>query len=250
MSFVLPRTIVGGSVENVADLNSNLNAVAAVLNNGITAVDHVNPANVDGAASTASMRTLGYTASQALPGDTAAYLGVTGGGNTRRGTSMIATAETRANSTYGTLTTPDQVSNVVLPANGLIVVLYQATWQESAPIVARAAIFLGNNQLKNAGTVNAAPVTEEAVGVCNATGNIDRALSTNGYGLTSDPSNATAYTGDVTTGQAVAVQGGGGAGPVFIFAAAGTYDVSVRFKATSGSVTVKNRKLWVWTIGF
>ena len=35
-----------------------------------------------------------------------------------------------------------------------------------------------------------------------------------------------------------------------VFAAAGTYDISVQFKASSGSVTVKNRKLWVWTMGF
>jgi hypothetical protein len=31
---------------------------------------------------------------------------------------------------------------------------------------------------------------------------------------------------------------------------AGTYDFSVRFKSSSGSVTAKNRKLWVASIGF
>ena len=39
-------------------------------------------------------------------------------------------------------------------------------------------------------------------------------------------------------------------GFTFAFAAAGTYTVSVQFKASSGSVTASNRKLWVWTIGF
>lgn len=32
--------------------------------------------------------------------------------------------------------------------------------------------------------------------------------------------------------------------------AAGTYDVSVQFKASSGSVTVKERKLWIVSMGF
>lgn len=39
-------------------------------------------------------------------------------------------------------------------------------------------------------------------------------------------------------------------GFVVLFAAAGTYDVSVQFKSSSGTVTAKERKLWVWTMGF
>jgi hypothetical protein len=70
---------------------------------------------------------------------------------------------------------------------------------------------------------------------------------------------ATPYTEDFTTGQVV----GAGpqmsvsatspqlvGGPCYIFAAAGTYTVSVQFKSSSGSVTAKNRKLWAWTLGF
>jgi hypothetical protein len=82
-----------------------------------------------------------------------------------------------------------------------------------------------------------------------------------------------AYSADVTTGQIAGFStnagtgvdnmaqelGGGsvtytggrvGAGPLYVFAAAGTYTVSVQFKSSSGSVTAKVRKLWVSTIGY
>jgi hypothetical protein len=59
------------------------------------------------------------------------------------------------------------------------------------------------------------------------------------------------YTGDVTTGQIVGtVSAAGLGGPCYFFAAAGTYTISIQVKASSASVTIKNRKLWVWTIGF
>src|SRR4051812_26149246 len=47
------------------------------------------------------------------------------------GSSIIATEESRTNVAYGKLPTPDQVSGVVLPPNGLIVVVYQALWKSS-----------------------------------------------------------------------------------------------------------------------
>ena len=59
-----------------------------------------------------------------------------------------------------------------------------------------------------------------------------------------------AYASDVTTGQIVNVGGSASGGVVTVFAAAGTYDVSVQFLAVAGSVTVKERKLWVWVQGF
>jgi hypothetical protein len=54
----------------------------------------------------------------------------------------------------------------------------------------------------------------------------------------------TGNTTEVTTGQVVGVVGSWG-GFAVVFAAAGTYDVSVQFKSSVGSVTVKNRHLWV-----
>jgi hypothetical protein len=166
-----------------------------------------------------------------------------------RGKSIIAATESRSNVAYGTLTTPDQVSGIVLPTDGLIVMAYQATWQESVNGAARAAIFVGATQLKVADSTAAAPVVQEALVACG-TANIDKPLSSSALGLAGPVGvNATVHSGDVTTGQLVG-GAGTGAGICAIFAAAGTYGVSVQFKSSSGSVTAKNRKLWVWSIGF
>jgi hypothetical protein len=39
-------------------------------------------------------------------------------------------------------------------------------------------------------------------------------------------------------------------GPVKVFAAAGTYDISVQFKTSAGTLSVKNRKLWARAVAF
>jgi hypothetical protein len=185
-------------------------------------------------------------------------LGLNSGSQVGRGKSIIATTESRTNVAYGTLTTPDQVTGIVLPTDGLICVAYQATWQESVNAAARAAIFIGANQVKYAQTQNAGPIVQEAFLSCG-TPAIDKGLASAFMGLESSSGtiDATAYTGDVTTGQILgygspALSAGitPEGGPCYVFAAAGTYTVSVQFKASSGSVTAKNRKLLVWTIGF
>jgi hypothetical protein len=141
------------------------------------------------------------------------------------GKSVIATSEARTNVAYGTLTTPDQVSSIVLPTDGVICVLFQATWQESVADTGRAAIFIGANQLKVASDIK----TGQAIGVTLTTvGNLNQEI--NGTNKTLADSQV--------------------GGPCSIFAAAGTYVVSVQFKSSSGSVTVKNRRLLVWAMGF
>lgn len=179
----------------------------------------------------------------------------------RRGKSIVGTEESRTNTAYGTLTTPDQVSGVVLPTDGLIFVAYQATWKSNGSADANAAIFLNGTQLQTSRSGYIFPVTQ------SATTNTSRetSLTSAPVGLVSAYTPATAYTGDVTTGQAIGVAGAtdfatssggffssaaGLGGPCIIFAAAGTYTISVQFKATSGTVTAKNRKLWVWTMDF
>lgn len=175
----------------------------------------------------------------------------------------IATSQARSNTAYGLLTTPDRVPNVVMPPNGLIQVAYQATWKESVQGAARAALFVGANQLRyqtaDAGNASG-PILEEAL-INNASAvNVDKILATSPYGLLSltNKASVSAYAGDVTTGQVIgggSLFDSGGAdtqsyyGICTLFAAAGTYDISVQFKAASGSVTAKDRKLWVWTIG-
>jgi hypothetical protein len=202
-----------------------------------------------------------------------AKLGLTSSSGTRRGKSIIATTESRTNTSYGLMTTPDRVSGIVLPTDGFIVVMYQATWQESVKNAARVSLFLGASQVKAqasfSGPSGQGPAVVEAAINLPSTLNIDVPLFSTPVGLMSmDPGAAGGIAADVATGQvvggiapdaavtyssgtpAVISAGTAGGGPTYIFATAGTYDISVQFKASSGSVTVKNRKLWVWTIGF
>lgn len=175
------------------------------------------------------------------------------------GKSIIATEESRSNSSFGFLTTPDKVTDIVLPTDGLIFVLYQAMWKQSTNPGSGggggAALFLGNNQLKMALDNAAAPDTGFA-SITTATDTYKPLASSPlaaSSGLVGN-GDSTAYTGDVTTGQilgvASAFDGLNRGGIVPIFAAAGTYDVGVKFKAATGSVTAKNRKLWVWSMTF
>lgn len=170
----------------------------------------------------------------------AARLGLTDSSIVRRGKSIIATTEVRANAAYGLMTTPDRVQNVVLPTDGLLYVAYSALWQESVSSSGKAAIFIGTNQLRVPQNVGVPLVQEATMG---GSVNSDAVLSTSTSGLASLQPVATPST-EVTTGQVLRT------GSAQIWAAAGTYDISVQFLASSGSVTVKNRKLWVWTLGF
>jgi hypothetical protein len=209
--------------------------------------------------------------------DMFATLGVNrAGAAQRRGKSIIATTEGRTNVAFGLLTTPDRVQNIVLPTDGLICVAYKALW-DGGNGNGRAAIFIGANQLKvaeNDSPAAGAPVTQAAVGF----GSMYKHLHTAPFGITSFDANINDST-DVTTGQVVGgiaiawsqeINGttrtlsngafGGNAttggvnvpfgGPCYIFAAAGTYDISIQFKCSSGTVNAKQRKLWVWTMGF
>jgi hypothetical protein len=199
----------------------------------------------------------------ALTEASAVQLGLTTSTGTRRGVSMIATEEARTNTAYGLLATPDRVQNVVLPADGLLFVAYQAMWKESVSGAGRAALCLNGTPVGRANAGVAAPVTEggvSGVGPEAATGGVAtdtyKPLASHPGGLCGIASTATAYTGDLTTGQLVGTRDTiaptdqDKLGIATIFAAAGTYDVSVQFKASSGSVTAKDRKLWVWTMGF
>lgn len=136
---------------------------------------------------------------------------------------------------YSTLATADEVPGVVLPTDGLIFVGYHALWKAgSTGTGVRAGLFLGENQ------VRVGSISVEAQ-VTNA--NFSQ-LSTTIGGLANQNNDA----GLVTTGQVVGSTSGGGM--VAIFAAAGTYNVSVRYTLSSGSgPAAKSRKLWVYTLG-
>lgn len=234
------------------DIVNALNTIVSAINGGL------DNANIAAAA--------GVTAAQ-LAAAVQAAAGLNGS-STRRGKCIVATEESTTSTSYTTLTTPDRVSNIVMPTDGLIFVAYQAMWKSTvAGMQSQAAIFLGANQLKAA--VSAAAPTTQSAGF-DASGGGAAGFYTNlhssAVGLSSDDSRlSTSSTAPVTTGQ---VAGAGYAsegdtrtdgeialtasqsGICAIFAAAGTYDISVQFKTASGTVTAKERKLWVWSNGF
>lgn len=163
---------------------------------------------------------------------------------------IIATEQERENVAFGTLTTADEVKSVVLPENGLIVIGYDANVKSSAGGAGRIAVFLGANQLK-ADEGGVSPSVQEAstfeAGFTHITSSAGGLVKTD----------KKEWTGSVTTGQVLGrgfsakteAQANGMSGLCYVFAAAGTYNVSVQYKATSGKVIAKERKLWVGVIG-
>ena len=262
LNYTTRSNIYSGGPEVGNDIGTALDEIRTAVNSVDAtqlATDSVTTAKIaDGA----------VTADEIAAAD-AARLGLSRTGTVSRGKSIIATAESSTNASYGTLTTPDQVANIVLPTDGLIFVVYQAAWKESVVGAGEAALFLNSTQVvvadaNSGGAIGGparaqhysptadryAPLTTCATGLLSYKG-----AGGFGAGACAD------YGSDASTGQVV---GGGlmpfyaGAdwatfmtgGPCCIFAAAGTYTVSVRFQSSSGSVTAKNRKLWVWTVGF
>lgn len=170
-------------------------------------------------------------------------LGLSEASTVRRGTFVKAASDSRTNNAYGTLTTADQVSNVVLPTDGLLNIAYLAMWsKDTASATASAAIFLNGVQLKS--TAAPSPTVQEAtISDTDATTGVQwKVLRTNESGLT-NIEGAGSYSGHVGTGQILPF--------VTVFADAGTYTVSVRFKGTgSSTVSAQSRRLLVWTQGF
>src|SRR3954452_24168522 len=108
-----PAGLTPGAPENILDVVSALEQLRAVLNG-----------NVDTGNLSASA---GVTGTQLDAPTVLDKLGLSSASTTRRGKSIIATTESRTNTAYGTLTTPDRVSSIVLPTDGLITIAYQAT---------------------------------------------------------------------------------------------------------------------------
>lgn len=168
------------------------------------------------------------------------------------GTTNIATEQNRENAAYGLLGTPDEVE-VVLPENCLIIVGFQATWKSTVATSSSAAIFIGSNQLKIS-EVTGGPPSVQSASLLGPEAHWESLTSYTG-GLVSAEAKAgnSEYTADVTTGQVIGIGSNSFtsvvpvSGMCSIFAAAGTYKVSIQYKASSGKVIVKNRKLWVET---
>lgn len=182
----------------------------------------------------------------------AAHLGVNDGSNVRRGLCSIATEETTTSTSFVELTTPDQVSSIVMPTDGLIAIGYRALWKlTGATNDGSAAIFLNDNQIKSAST-NSAPIVRQIS--LDATGDNYGILTTaggqGGLACAESASSNSSFTGTGTILQPEPATAGS---IVYVYADAGTYDVSIRFAVNvtaGGTLSVKERKLWVWAMGF
>lgn len=144
---------------------------------------------------------------------------------------IIATEESKTSTEFVTLTTADEIKEVIVPENGKLLINYRAQYKSSVAAAGRAAIFIGANQLKSRTATNLESST---------TGSAFNRFETVSSGFET----AEGETVDVTTGQLM------GAGVLEVFLAAGTYTITVKYKSASGSVTAKARKLWVAVMGY
>lgn len=173
-------------------------------------------------------------------------VGVTKGGIIRRGVIDIPDVETTTSTTYTTLTTPDQIANIVVPSDGLIKIAYRALFKLTGATNAGAvAIFVGSNQVKFP-AANAVPAVQEQSLAAAADNYSYLATRPTGDGW-GNVDSGTSDSSLVTTGTA------GDFNPLMIEVAAGTYTVSIQWHVNAtagGTLSVKERKLWVWTLGF
>lgn len=166
-----------------------------------------------------------------------------------RGLCKITGAEALTSVAYSAMPTVDVVRNIIMPTDGMIGISYNADYLEAVLGAGRAAIFMNATQLSVA-TAAASPIAQETAARTGPINTYNK-LGSTGAGLAILDS-ATAYLGDVTTGQVV----GGGSpvtlntGPCYVKAAAGRYDIGVKLKSTSGAINLKNRELRVWGIPF
>jgi hypothetical protein len=161
---------------------------------------------------------------------------------------VIASEQSVTNESFAFLPTEDKIEGVVVPENGLILVAYRALVKQTTSEAGRAAIFLGNNQLKGWTTTTNAVENRETEAWTGS--NFVPLYSDNHFALKASSTTTTGGT-PVTTGFLVGMGGGiaSGGGFAVIEAAAGTYTVGVKYRAIPNSVTAKERKLWVATLG-
>lgn len=148
----------------------------------------------------------------------------------------ISKEESRESTTFGTLPTADLIKEVVVGEKGLVRIGYSARFKSSVSAAGKAAIFIGANQLRIF-TTEAKAIASGTIGL-----GFRNLSSSTGTGLQVYASGDATGT-DVTTGQLLSVSTEGGMAELWL--AAGTYDVSVQYRATEGKVTAKERRLWV-----
>lgn len=157
-----------------------------------------------------------------------------------RGKAITATEESRTNTVPGILTTPDQVSGLVVPSGALLLVRYRAQIKSSVNNAGTVGLYL-NGTLVAPQNALGVPMAVATSGTNTywlaATSNV------NSLGPTTKKLDLLNLAPDASLPNEV--------GDVVAFdLPAGTYTVSARYSATSGSITAKNRGLWAWVEAF
>lgn len=178
-------------------------------------------------------------------------LGLTNGGTVRRGTFTQTAEGTTTSTSYTALSNgPDRVANISLPSDSLLAIAYTANIKCTAGQFLHAAIHIGSDVLRV--QTNTALVSDE-VAYAPAGSDYDvmftypdapeTGTTTNRGGLHVIDTDGDGYTDNFSVPQIIR--------PVYVFAPAGTHTVEVKYKVTgANTLTAKNRKLWVWTMGF
>lgn len=187
---------------------------------------------------------------EAFQSAVADVLGLSQPGTNRRGKVIIPGEETRSGGAFNTLGTPDRVDDIVLPTDGLLLVSYYALWKNSVASAGAAALFIDGGAVQYG--VEGGGFLSQVPG--NSTPNVYVPLLVGANGIAGTAA-TTAYPSDPGTGfYKMTTPGGGGSnyggGFALIYASAGSHDISVQFKASSGSVSAKERKLHVIALGF
>jgi hypothetical protein len=150
----------------------------------------------------------------------------------------ISKEESRESTVFGTLPTADLIKEVVVGEEGLVRIGYSARFKSSVSAAGKAAVFLGVNQLKL--------FTTESKAVAASTVGLGfRSLSSGSNAGLVTYASGDAVGADATTGQLLSTSLDGGMAELWL--AAGTYDISVQYRATEGKVTAKERRIWVET---
>lgn len=166
----------------------------------------------------------------------------------------LDTAQSFANSAYTFMGTPDRIDDVVFPVdNCLALIGYRALVKATgADFAGKAALFFDSTQVKIAqsGAADTAGVQSNDFGATNMkyaplTTKSDMAITSGAWGMeTSIPSGADSTLSSSPRMLSPGTATGGGFVIVEV-PLAGTYDIGVKFKASTGSVFAKERRLWV-----
>jgi hypothetical protein len=147
---------------------------------------------------------------------------------------LINTEESRTNTEFGTLATADEVK-LTLAEAGLLVVGFMAEVKSSVAAAGQVALFINGTQVarfEGGASVNVAGTTV-GTGFCFVTTAQDKLNVKEGV------------VGVATTGLLLMATGTAG-GLMVHGAPAAEYTITARYKATSGSVTAKNRRLYAY----